>query len=63
MSTIKAMSRKQCLRGAVQAAVTDDYIIFLQQDSNCNDVTVATYIRGIRAHIYYLMKLKYIERR
>jgi integrase/recombinase XerD len=40
----------------------DNFKLSLQEDKNVSDISVNTYLRGIRAILYYFMKLGYIEK-
>ena len=39
----------------------DDYILYLRKHNNVNDVTINSYLRTIRAFLYYCMECKYVE--
>src|SRR5690606_38522819 len=41
--------------------VVGDYILYLKEDDNINDVTINTYLRGLRAILYYFMRLGYMD--
>jgi len=41
--------------------VIDDFILFLKNDMDENDVTMNTNIRGVRTILYYFMKLGYMR--
>lgn len=38
-----------------------DYIIYLQQQTNANENTINSYLRGLRAMLNYFMELGYVE--
>lgn len=42
--------------------VVGDYILYLKEDDNINDVTINTYLRGLRAILYYFMRLGYMDK-
>lgn len=42
--------------------VMGDYILSLKDDTNLNDITINTHIRGMRAILYYFMKLGYMDK-
>jgi integrase/recombinase XerD len=42
--------------------VTDDFIVYLREYNNCNDITINSYLRTIRAFLYWLMEGGYIKR-
>lgn len=39
-----------------------DYILYLKADDNINDITINTHIRGMRAILYYFMRLGYMDK-
>lgn len=41
--------------------IVNDYIIFLKEKDEINDITVNTEIRGLRAILYYAMELGYVK--
>lgn len=45
----------------IDSECIEQYVIYLKKNSNANDVTIATYVRAIRAIFYYLMKMGYME--
>lgn len=45
----------------ITAVVIEDYTLFLKKESDANDVTIATYMRAIRAIFYYVMKIGYMK--
>lgn len=47
--------------GDISEKTIDDFILFLKNDMDENDVTVNTNIRGIRTILYYFMKLGYMR--
>ena len=40
----------------------NEYILYMQSHTKCNPTTINTRIRGLRAILYYMMKLGYIEK-
>ena len=46
----------------VTSEVIEKYVFYLRKKSNANDVTIATYIRAIRAIFYFLMKMEYMDK-
>lgn len=42
--------------------VTDDFIMYLREYNTCNDITINSYLRTIRAFLYWLMEGGYIGR-
>lgn len=45
----------------IDAECIEQYVIYLKNNSNANDITISTYMRAIRAIFYYLMKMGYME--
>lgn len=45
----------------IDSECIEQYVIFLKNNSNANDVTIATYVRAIRAIFYYFMKMGYMS--
>ena len=41
--------------------IVNDYILFLREKEDINDITVNTELRGIRAILYYAMELGYVR--
>ncbi|WP_026893794.1 tyrosine-type recombinase/integrase [Clostridiisalibacter paucivorans] len=39
-----------------------DYILYLREESNCNNISINTHLRGIRAILYYFMNLNYMKK-
>lgn len=40
----------------------DEFVLYLRSDEHgCNEVTVCTYLRGIRAYLYYCMEMDYLQ--
>jgi len=40
----------------------DDYILYLKNDTNKNDISINTSLRGIRVILHYFMDLEYMDR-
>ena len=38
----------------------DDYILWLREDTKANDITINSYLRSVRAFLYYCMECNYI---
>lgn len=45
----------------LSTAVIDEFILYLQE-RGCGDVTIQSYIRDVRAFLYFLMEADYIDR-
>jgi len=50
---------KESNLSVINSDVIDDYIFWLRNNTKANDITIATYLRAIRAIFYYFMKLGY----
>lgn len=44
----------------VTSEVIDDYILWLRENTNANDITINSYLRSLRAFLYYCMDCNYI---
>ena len=45
----------------ITSTEVDDFILDLRSDNhNCNEITVNSYLRGIRAFLYYCMEMNYM---
>lgn len=40
----------------------DDYILYLRDNTKANEITVNSYLRSVRAFLYYCMECNYLER-
>ena len=38
----------------------DNYILFLRENTEANDITINSYLRSVRAFLYYCMECNYI---
>lgn len=41
--------------------IVDDYILWLQNNRKCNDITINSYLRSLRAFLYYCMECGYLS--
>lgn len=39
----------------------DDFTLYLKQEHNVNDVSVVSYLRSVRAYLYYCMECNYVQ--
>lgn len=46
----------------ISSDVVDAYILYLREDENISDVTIATLLRHLRAFIYYCQECGYVEK-
>lgn len=44
----------------VDIDVVDDFVLYLKENSNANDITIASYLRTIRSFLYWAMKEGYV---
>ncbi|ABR49003.1 phage integrase family protein [Alkaliphilus metalliredigens QYMF] len=45
----------------INKTITDDYVLFLKNNSNMNDISINTKIKGLRTILYYFMELEYMD--
>lgn len=45
---------------SVTSATIDDFILYLKENNKCNDTTINSYLRSIRAFLYYCMEESYL---
>lgn len=45
---------------AITKDTIDDYILFLRENTEANDITINSYLRSVRAFLYYCMECNYI---
>lgn len=45
----------------INSEIVDDFVFFIRENYNINDVAVNSYLRSIRTFLYYCMDCKYIE--
>ena len=46
---------------SVTSAAIDDFILYLKENNKCNDTTINSYLRSIRAFLYYCMEESYLQ--
>ena len=49
------------LMNDVTVSDVNNFILFLRQNHSCNDITINSYLRGIRAFLYYTMEENYLH--
>lgn len=47
---------------SIDSNVFDDYILYLREHTNANDITINSYLRALRAFLYYCMECNYCKR-
>lgn len=45
----------------VTSDTVDDYILYLRENTEANDITINSYLRSLRAFLYYCMECNYIQ--
>lgn len=45
---------------AITKDTVDDYILWLRENTEANDITINSYLRSVRAFLYYCMECNYI---
>ena len=45
----------------ITSDTVDNFILYLKEEHNVNDVSVVSYLRSVRAYLYYCMECKYME--
>ncbi len=45
---------------AITSDTVDDYILWLRENTEANDITINSYLRSVRAFLYFCMENKYI---
>ena len=53
---------RNSLLSQIESETIDNYVLYLRKDTKANDITIASYMRAIRAIFYYIMKMGYMER-
>jgi integrase/recombinase XerD len=53
---------KDSLVADITSDTIDDYILYLQENTKANDITINSYLRGIRAFMYYCMECGYVPK-
>lgn len=51
---------KDTLLCDIESETIDNYVLHLRKNTRANDITIATYMRAVRAIFYYLMKMGYM---
>lgn len=45
----------------ITSDVIDNYILWLRENTNANDITINSYLRAVRAFVYYCQECGYVE--
>ena len=51
---------KTQLVSTINADMVDEYVLWLRENTQANDITINSYLRSLRAFLYYCMNCKYI---
>ena len=46
---------------SINSNIIDDYILFLREKTDANDITINSYLRAVRAFLYYCMDCGYVR--
>lgn len=46
---------------SVTSTILDDFILYMREESNANEITINSYLRSIRAFLYYCMECGYLK--
>lgn len=52
---------KETLLSEIHSELLDEYVMNLRKQTNANDITIASYMRAVRAIFYYFMKMGYMN--
>lgn len=52
---------EKALLSSITADTIDDYILWLKDNTEANDITVNSYLRSLRAFLYYCMECGYVS--
>lgn len=57
----------KCVGGAegisdITSNTVDDFIIYLKEQNQCNDISINSYLRTIRTFLYYMMEQDYVKK-
>ena len=56
----KTLGEKDCLMADITSKDVDNFILYLRKNHACNDITINSYLRGLRAFLYYAMENGYL---
>lgn len=46
----------------ITKTTVEDYVFYLQEKGSCNDITINSYLRNVRAFLYYCMECGYMDK-
>lgn len=58
---LESLEDKECLIADISSKDIDNFILYLRKKGTCNDITINSYLRGIRAFLYYAMEEGYLS--
>ena len=53
---LKSLENKDCFIADLTVKDIDNFILYLRKKGTCNDITINSYLRAIRAFLYYAME-------
>lgn len=56
----KTLEKKDCLMSEITSKDVDNFILHLRKQNTCNDITINSYLRGLRAFLYFAMDNQYL---
>lgn len=56
----KTLEEKDCLMSEITSKDVDNFILHLRKQNTCNDITINSYLRGLRAFLYFAMDNQYL---
>lgn len=54
------LEKKDCLMSEITSKDVDNFILHLRKQNTCNDITINSYLRGLRAFLYFAMDNQYL---
>lgn len=57
---LESLNDKECPIENISSKDIDNFILYLKEKGTCNDITINSYLRGIRAFLYYAMDEGYL---
>lgn len=55
------LADKDCLISDITSKDVNNFILYLRKEHSCNDITINSYLRGIRAFLYFAMDENYLS--
>lgn len=60
-SFLRSLDYEDCLMADITSKDVDNFILYLRKNHACNDITINSYLRGLRAFFYYAMENGYLS--